>query len=68
VPAYTAVVDHGVTGLLAASPEQWARHLKDLVYDPARRVEIGDAARKAAAEWTIQRRAVLWERAYASLL
>lgn len=67
VPAYRAVVEHGVTGFLAKRPDQWRKHLRDLAYDPAMRLEIGDAARAKAREWTIQARGHLWEAAYASL-
>jgi hypothetical protein len=68
VPAYAAVVEDGVTGLVARSSDQWRKHIHDLVNDPARRVEIGDRARKAARAWTFEERAAAWEAAYASIL
>jgi glycosyltransferase involved in cell wall biosynthesis len=67
VSAYRDLVEHGVTGFLATTPEQWRKHLWELIHDPAMRVEIGDAARRAARAWTIEQRIPLWENAYASL-
>lgn len=45
---YREVVEDGVTGLLAQSPEEWERALEQLVADAALRTRIGAAARQAA--------------------
>lgn len=37
---------HGVHALIANSPEEFARLFEELIFDPARRCEIGAAARK----------------------
>lgn len=68
VPAYEAVVQHGVTGFLASTPAQWRTYLDDLIHNPDLRLKIGDAAREAAREWTIEKRIHLWEEAYESVL
>lgn len=67
VPAYEALVEHGVTGYLARTPDDWLRYLTLLVNEPELRVKIGDAARAAAREWTMDKKIHLWEDAYASL-
>jgi glycosyltransferase involved in cell wall biosynthesis len=68
VPAYQGLVEHGVTGFLASTPAQWYEYLSALVEDPGLRVSIGDAAREAAREWTMDSHIHCWEDAYASLL
>lgn len=68
VPAYESLVEHGVTGFLASTPAQWAEYLHALINDAQLRVRIGDAAREAAREWTIDKRIHLWEEAYGSVL
>lgn len=68
VPAYADLVEHGKTGFLASTAQQWRKHLDALIHDPAMRVEIGNAARAAARNWTIEKKITLWEDAYASLL
>lgn len=68
VPAYADLVEHGRTGFLASTPEQWNKYLTMLVNEPDARREIGDAAREAAKAWTIDQRIHMWEDAYASIL
>lgn len=63
VGPYADFVKDGVTGLFARTPEDWKRHLKTLIHDPAARAELGAAARRYAAGWTIQAVAPLWEKA-----
>lgn len=68
VPAYRNLVEHGKTGFLARTPTDWRFYLRSLTEDPAMRLEIGDAARVAAREWTVEKNIHLWEEAYATLL
>jgi glycosyltransferase involved in cell wall biosynthesis len=68
VPAYQGLVEHGVTGFLASTPAQWYEYLTALIEDPGLRLAIGDAAREAAREWTMDNHIHRWEAAYASLL
>ncbi len=42
---YRDVIEDGVTGLLASTPEDWFMALRSLIRDPKRRRMIGDAAR-----------------------
>jgi glycosyltransferase involved in cell wall biosynthesis len=44
------IVRHGVNGLLAATPEEWARHVGALLADAPLRHRLGAAARHAVAE------------------
>lgn len=60
---YADFVQHGVTGLLAKSEHEWGRHLRALVEDEAMRTEMGAAARKLAADWTIEGHADDWIKA-----
>lgn len=66
-PAYRPWVVHGETGFLARTPADWRRHLLNLIDDPGLRLKVGDAARQAARQWTIERRATAWEEAYRGL-
>ena len=61
---YGDVVQHGVTGMLAHRMSDWGVHLRALARDPEMRVEMGQAARKLAEGWTIQRNAHTWLDAY----
>lgn len=44
------IVQHGETGLLAHSPEQWLTALQQLVRNPELRVKLGDAGRERARQ------------------
>jgi glycosyltransferase involved in cell wall biosynthesis len=47
-------VRHGVTGFLAATPEDWVTHLESLLLDPALRRRMGEAAKKdVRARWSV---------------
>jgi glycosyltransferase involved in cell wall biosynthesis len=61
---YSGFVQHGVTGYLVKHDHEWGRYLRDLVNDEAMREEMGAAARRLAARWTIQGRYGAWEQAY----
>jgi glycosyltransferase involved in cell wall biosynthesis len=62
--AYSGFVEHGVTGFLVRYDHEWSRYLRDLVHDEGMRAEMGAAAKKLAARWTIQERYSAWETAY----
>jgi glycosyltransferase involved in cell wall biosynthesis len=64
LPPYRDLVIDGVTGYLVSSPQEWDKRLTELINDQAAREEMGAAARKRAAEFTIQGNWQLWESAY----
>ena len=58
-------IRHGVDGLLAGSPDEWARHLAALAASPALREDLAGAAReRVLRESTIAVRAPEWAQAY----
>jgi len=61
---YRDIVVDGVTGYLVSTPEQWDKRLTELICDEAAREEMGAAAKRRAAEFTIQGNWRLWESAY----
>ena len=66
--AYRGFVEHGVTGYLVRYDHEWERYLRELVNDGDMRAEMGAAARKLAAGWTIQERYGAWEQAYREVM
>lgn len=64
VEPYRRFVRHGVTGFLVKHDHEWADALEALLGDEQLRIRMAAAARAQAAEWTIDRHAHLWERAY----
>lgn len=48
--ANPSVIEHGVTGFLASTPEDWVRHLSELVDSPDLRESIGARAAEVAHE------------------
>lgn len=48
IPSYEALIENGVNGFLASSKQDWITYLK-LLRDPARRKEVGMAARDSVA-------------------
>jgi glycosyltransferase involved in cell wall biosynthesis len=60
---YAEFVQHGETGLLAKSEHEWGKHLRALVEDEAMRTEMGAAARRLAAGWTIEGHGDDWRKA-----
>ena len=46
----TKIVEHGVNGFLAETPEEWANALKTLIDDPELRQKMGQAGRKRVEE------------------
>jgi glycosyltransferase involved in cell wall biosynthesis len=65
---YRWYVEHGVTGFLVKHDHEWGRYLYELVNDAAMRAEMGAAAKKLAAGWTIQQRYGAWEKAYGEVM
>jgi glycosyltransferase involved in cell wall biosynthesis len=65
---YRHYVEHGVTGFLVRHDHEWSRYLRDLANDEAMRAEMGAAAKKLAARWTIQERYGAWETAYREVM
>lgn len=56
------IVEHGVNGFLADSPEEWYRYLKDLINNPELRASMGEAARnKVETEFSLTRQIDLIE-------
>lgn len=44
------IIEHGVNGFLAESPEEWFNHLENLVRDKNLRIQMGEAGRKKIIE------------------
>ena len=61
---YREFVRDGETGYLVRTGEEWVKRLTDLIHDEAAREEMGAAAKKVAAKYTMQGNWRLWERAY----
>jgi len=66
-PAYRELIRHGETGFLVKYEHEWLKYLSVLAADGDLRMRMGDAARQAARDWTIERLAPRWEAAYHSL-
>lgn len=66
VPAYRGWVTPD-TGFLVRSSKQWRAALAEL-RDPATRLQMGDAGRIAAKEWTMESNIHKWVDAYRSIL
>lgn len=64
--AYAGSVQHGVTGLLARTAQEWAQHLQTLVEEPEAREEMGKAAREWARTRTIEATCYNWLEAWVS--
>lgn len=64
---YREFVRDGETGYLVRTGEEWVKRLTELIHDEAAREEMGAAARKVAARYTMQGNWRLWEAAYESL-
>ena len=63
------VVEHGVTGLVARSEEDWVHAVEGLLADPTRRARLGQRARDTVrARYGLDRSARQWQRVYEALL
>jgi glycosyltransferase involved in cell wall biosynthesis len=63
---YRDFVIDGETGYLVRTPEEWVKRLTDLIHDEAARTEMGAAAKRVAAGYTMQGNWQRWERTYES--
>jgi len=61
---YENFVEHGVTGFLASTQADWHKYLKMLVEDVGLRLQMGQAARDKASDFTIQKNIDMWLNAY----
>lgn len=68
VPAYRPWVQHGVTGFLVRTDDDWLAAMRTLAADPALRLAMGEAGRRAAVTWSIEATAHRWVDAYRTLL
>lgn len=64
VGPYRGFVRHGETGFLVGRSHEWGEYLRLLAGDEALRARMGAAARAQASEWTIDKWADHWEKAY----
>lgn len=62
---YAEFIEHGVTGFLARTEDEWYGYLALLVNDDDLRRKMGAEARKRAKQLTIQGNIGMYERAYA---
>jgi len=66
---YTGIVTHAQNGLLAATPDEWAAALVQLIDSPALRDRLAQAAQATAAGgWLLSARAAEWSALYARFL
>jgi SAM-dependent methyltransferase len=61
---YREFVRDGETGYLVRSGQEWTKRLTELIHDEAAREEMGAAAKKVAAKYTMQGNWALWQDAY----
>lgn len=68
VPAYQAIIRHGVNGFLASEPEEWESSLTVLIEQPELRTQIGRCALQTARQdWSLARWAPEWQRVFESV-
>lgn len=65
---YRGFVEHGVTGFLVRSPDEWGKYVGVLADDPQMRAQMGAAGLEVARRHTIQEWWPAWEAAYRSVL
>jgi glycosyltransferase involved in cell wall biosynthesis len=46
----TSIIHHGVNGFLCSSEEEWMKYFKQLIVNPAQRIEMGKAGRKTVED------------------
>jgi len=57
LPPYETVVEHGINGYLADSPDDWEPHLSALIENPTLRNQIATAAQKTVQDdWLLSRK------------
>ncbi|HWB37326.1 MAG TPA: glycosyltransferase [Rugosimonospora sp.] len=57
---YAGLIRHGETGFLVKRDHEWGVYLRKLIKDRDLRVAMGEAARRQAADWTIQGNVGRW--------
>lgn len=69
VPAYQAVIEHGVNGFLVERNDEnlWLSYMSELAGDDDLRAKMGEAAREMARQHLIEDRWTDWRDAYLSL-
>lgn len=66
-PVYSSFIRHGENGFLVKHEHEWLKYMSELASDDSLRFRMGEAARKDARDWTIEKNWVRWQNAYASL-
>jgi glycosyltransferase involved in cell wall biosynthesis len=65
LPAYERVIDHGVNGFLADTPENWERFLLELIHNPQIRFRMGQQAQKTVKDhWLLSENYKDWYNVY----
>jgi glycosyltransferase involved in cell wall biosynthesis len=67
VTPFRDVIEHGVTGMLCRSAEDWTKALTELEHDGAMRMELARNGRLKARGLVITKHAQEWEAAYHSV-
>jgi glycosyltransferase involved in cell wall biosynthesis len=67
VPAYRAVIEHGVNGFLVRHEHEWLKYMSELAADSELRLKMGEAARDMARRYLIEDRWTMWRDAYLNL-
>lgn len=67
VTPFCDVIEHGVTGMLCRSAEDWTKALTELEHDGAMRMELARNGRLKARGLVITKHAQEWEAAYHSV-
>ena len=61
LPEQRALIDHGVDGFLASSPEEFADRVQDLLHDEELRFSFSEAARAKTLDLLIEKTGSCWE-------
>ena len=67
IAPYETIVEHGINGFLAASPEDWEEYLVHLIENPTLRNRMSVKAQQTVREgWLLSHHAQIWQDAYQS--
>jgi glycosyltransferase involved in cell wall biosynthesis len=61
LPEQAKLIEHGISGFLADTADEFADYVQALVNDPALRQSMGQAASERARRFTIEQRGSCWE-------
>lgn len=65
---YREVINHGVTGFLADSLEQWEDHLTALIENPEKRQKMAlEAQNSVRNDWLLEDHHYLWQKGYENI-